>query len=175
MNKELDQIVEDNTAVEMDYILTVDGEIADEGRLEYLQGHGNIIAGLEKGLEGAKVGETRNVHVLAAEAYGEHDPKRVLPVNRSSFPEDFEFKLGEPMRIRDASGLVFQAIPVALSEEIVELDLNHPMAARIWVRSDYPEHPPRDGSRNCTNGSLHFGGCAGCNQEFGDDPSTCSG
>lgn len=174
MEKDLNLTVEENTAVEMNYVLTVEGEIADEGTLEYLQGHGNIIAGLEKGLEGAKVGETREVHVLAADAYGEHDPKRVLPVNRSSFPEDFEFKLGEPMRIRDASGLVFQAVPVALSEEIVELDLNHPMAGKeldfkVTIINIRPAT-----EAEIANGSLHFGGCAGCSQGC-DDPSTCGG
>jgi len=172
MEKEL--IVEENAVVEMNYMLTVEGEIADEGELEYLQGHGNIIAGLEAGLLGAKVGETREVHVLAADAYGEHDPKRVLPVNRSSFPEDFEFKLGEPMRIRDASGLVFQAIPVSLSEDIVELDLNHPMAGKdldfkVTILNIRPAT-----EEEIANGSLHFGGCAGCSHGC-DDPSTCGG
>ena len=166
--------VENNTVVEMNYVLTVDGEIADEGTLEYLQGHGNIIAGLEAGLLGAKVGETRNVHVLAVDAYGEHDPKRVLPVNRSSFPADFEFRLGEMLRIRDASGHVFQAIPVAVNEETVELDLNHPMAGKdldfkVTILNVRPAT-----EAEIANGSLHLGGCAGCSHGC-DDPSTCGG
>ena len=166
--------VENNTVVEMNYVLTVDGEIADEGTLEYLQGHGNIIAGLEAGLLGAKVGETRNVHVLAVDAYGEHDPKRVLPVNRSSFPADFEFRLGEMLRIRDASGHVFQAIPVAVNEETVDLDLNHPMAGKdldfkVTILNVRPAT-----EAEIANGSLHFGGCAGCSHGC-DDPSTCGG
>lgn len=172
MEKENTLIVEENTVVEMTYVLTVEGEIADEGTLEYLQGHGNIIAGLEAGLEGAKVGETREVHVPAKDAYGEHDPKRVLPVNRSSFPEDFEFKLGEMLRIRDASGHVFQAIPVAVSEETVDLDLNHPMAGKdldfkVTILNIRPGT-----EEEIANGSLHFGGCAGCSAGC-DDPSTC--
>ncbi len=167
-------VVAKNVVVEMTYILTVKGEEVDVGTLDYLQGHGNIIAGLEAGLEGAKTGETREVHVLAADAYGEHDPKRVLPVNRSSFPEDFEFKLGEPMRIRDASGHVFQAVPVAVSEETVDLDLNHPMAGKDLDFKVTILSLREATEKEIANGSLHFGGCAGCSQGC-DDPSTCGG
>ena len=172
MEKENTLIVEENTVVEMTYVLTVEGEIADEGTLEYLQGHGNIIAGLEAGLEGAKVGETREVHVPAKDAYGEHDPKRVLPVNRNSFPEDFEFKLGEMLRIRDASGHVFQAIPVAVSEETVDLDLNHPMAGKdldfkVTILSVYPAT-----EEQIAAGSVRLGGCAGCHADC-SDPTAC--
>lgn len=172
MEQETTLTVQDDNVVEMTYILTVDGEIADQGTLEYLQGHGNIIAGLEKGLEGAKVGETREVLVEAKDGYGEHDPKRVLPVNRNSFPEDFEFKLGEMLRIRDASGHVFQAIPVAVSEDTVELDLNHPMAGKdlnfkVTILSIYPATEDQIAA-----GSVRLGGCAGCHADC-SDPTAC--
>lgn len=56
-------LVEDGMVVAMNYTLHVDGEILDssEGHdpLEFLQGAGNIIPGLESELYGMKVGERK--------------------------------------------------------------------------------------------------------------------
>ena len=47
-------IVAEGTVVSLDYTLTVDNEVIDssgEQPLEYLQGHHNIIPGLERALD----------------------------------------------------------------------------------------------------------------------------
>ena len=75
-------------------------------------------------------GESKKVLVQAADAYGEFDPNMVVEINRASFPKDFEIRLGEPMNLRDRTGNMFQAIAVGLTEDTVELDLNHPMAGK---------------------------------------------
>lgn len=124
------EIVQNDTVVQIAYNLVVDNEEIESDVLEYLHGHGNIIPGLENGLSGMKVGETREVVAPAEEAYGEFDPDQVIMVNRDSFPADFDIRLGEPMRLRDASGHIFQGIATALGEHTVELDLNHPMAGK---------------------------------------------
>ena len=61
--------------VTMHYTLTSpEGDIIDtsEGKdpLSFLQGHGNIIPGLEKQLEGKSVGDKLIAEVPAARAYG---------------------------------------------------------------------------------------------------------
>jgi FKBP-type peptidyl-prolyl cis-trans isomerase SlyD len=98
--------------------------------VEYLHGHENIITGLENALTGLQVGDTKEVLVRAEDAYGEFDPDAVVMVTRASFPPDFEIRLGEPMRLRDANGHVFTGVATALYEDAVELDLNHPMAGK---------------------------------------------
>lgn len=155
--------IQDDTVVQIAYNLTVGGEEVESNLLEYLHGHGNIIPGLERELAGMQEGERKQVLVSAEDAYGEFDPKMVLNVSRTSFPEDFEIRLGEPMNLRDASGNMFQAVATALSEDSVELDLNHPMAGKelefqVTILSVRPAT-----EEEIAHGHLHYGaGCSGC-------------
>lgn len=58
-------------------VRTEDGVLVDESPvsapLDYLHGHGSLIAGLEKALEGHDVGDRFDVHVGANDAYGNYD------------------------------------------------------------------------------------------------------
>ena len=49
--------------------------------MDYTQGAGNLIKGFEAGIAGAKVGESRTVHIPAAEAYGASGAGDVIPPN----------------------------------------------------------------------------------------------
>jgi FKBP-type peptidyl-prolyl cis-trans isomerase SlyD len=163
--------IQNNTVVQFAYNLTVDGEEVESNLLEYLHGHGNIIPGLENELLDMQEGEQKKVLVLAADAYGEFDPKMVVKVNRASFPEDFEIQLGEPMNLRDQSGHMFQAVAIALDEDSVDLNLNHHMAGKdlefdVTILSIRPAT-----EEEIAHGHLHYqGGCSGCssNSDCGD-------
>ena len=169
--KKLDTIQNDHV-VQIAYNLNVEGEEVESDLLEYLHGHGNIIPGLEDPLTGAKVGDTLEVIAKAEDAYGEFDPDSVITVSRESFPPDFEIHLGEAMRLRDAAGHVFQGVATALSEDSVELDLNHPMAGKdlhfkVTVLSVRPATEEEKAA-----GHLHYGGCEGCGSDCGDGCSS---
>jgi len=123
-------LVQDNMVVVLDYVLTVDGNEVDANSMPYLHGHGNIIPGLESAISGMKLGETKDILVKAADAYGEYDEESLVKVNRDSFPKDFEIKLGSPLRIRDENGHIFSGTITALGQDTIELDLNHPMAGK---------------------------------------------
>jgi FKBP-type peptidyl-prolyl cis-trans isomerase len=49
--------------------------------MDYNQGAGNLIKGFEAGIAGAKVGESRTVHIPAIEAYGASGAGDVIPPN----------------------------------------------------------------------------------------------
>jgi FKBP-type peptidyl-prolyl cis-trans isomerase SlyD len=123
-------MVEKDVVVTMDYQLEVDGKEIDAGPIQFLQGHGNIIPGLEKEVEGMKLGEEKEVFIKAENAYGTYDPDLEIEVPLSSFPEDFEIKLGHPMRMQDGEGHVFTGVAMAISDETVTLNLNHPLAGK---------------------------------------------
>lgn len=166
-------IVQEDAVVQIAYNLTVSGEEVESDTLEYLHGYGNIIPGLETGLAGLKVGENRKVHVAAEDAYGEYDQDQVIEVSRSAFPADFEIRMGEPMRLRDAAGHIFQGVATAVSEDTVELDLNHPMAGKdldfdvtvLGVRPATEEE--------LQHGHVHYG-CSSCGSD-GDCSDGCCG
>ena len=75
MKKETPTPVADRMVVSMAYVLTVDGELVDsteEGEsLQFIQGYGSIIPGLEQALYGLAEGEQKIIKVSAKDAYGE--------------------------------------------------------------------------------------------------------
>jgi FKBP-type peptidyl-prolyl cis-trans isomerase SlyD len=77
--------VKKDKVVEMHCTLKNDkGEVIDstEGRdtMVFLQGHSNIVPGLEKSIEGMKVGESNDVVVQSKEAYGDYHAEGVQTV-----------------------------------------------------------------------------------------------
>lgn len=115
------------------YAVTNDGgQVLDRSEyqrpLRYLHGAGNIVAGLERALAGKRVGDRIRVEVPAEEAYGAHDPNRMLRVPRSSLPPDVIVQPGMRYAVRGANGNVMRVLIADVQGEEIVLDLNHPMA-----------------------------------------------
>lgn len=133
MNENLDPtVVADDVVVTMDYTLTVNGEVIDSSDgsdpLEFLQGHQNIVPGLERELYGLKIGESKKVTVTPAEGYGEVDLDAFLDISRSEFPDDIPLEIGVELDLRDDDGEVMSATISQVEGDNVQLDLNHPLA-----------------------------------------------
>lgn len=121
-----------NTVVTIDYTLTNGmGEVLDtsDGRepLAYLHGAGNIIRGLEKALDGKKTGDTFQVTIPPADAYGERDESQVAVVERSQFSDVEPLEPGMQFQVRTEHGPRVITIQ-KLAESEVTVDGNHPLA-----------------------------------------------
>lgn len=127
-NKEI--VVQNNIVVTLDYQLEVEGKQIDAGPIQFLHGHGNIIPGLEKEVDGMQLGEEKQILVQAEDAYGHYDPELEIDIPRSSFPDDFEIELGRPMRMQDDKGNIFTGVAVAITDETIKMNLNHPLAGK---------------------------------------------
>ena len=128
------QQVADDVAVSMNYTLTVNGEVVDATDpgepFSYLHGHDNIIPGLESQLDGMQVGESRQVKVEAKDGYGEFDPKQVMDVPLSEFPENLDPQPGMELMVRDKDGHSLYARVVSVGKSRAKLDFNHPLAGK---------------------------------------------
>jgi len=122
--------IKKDVVVTMDYSLEVDGSLIDSGPLQFIQGHGNIIPGLERELEGMDLDEEKEVQVNVIDAYGQYDPDMEIELAQSNFPKDFKIKLGHPMRLQDDKGNVFTGVAIAITDQMVRLNLNHPLAGK---------------------------------------------
>jgi len=164
--------VAENVVVGLEYTLTVDGNIIDSTQgnapLEYLQGHQNIITGLERELAGLSVGQTREVFVRAADAYGEYNPQAVIQLERSQLPPDYRLEIGGRLRVRDDDGRVYTAAITAFDDQNLSLDLNHPLAGKdLYFTATVVS------LRGATEDEIsagRVGGCASCGSSAG-----CSG
>ncbi len=161
--------IEKDVVVTLDYNLEVEGQEIDSGPIQFLYGHGNIIPGLESKIEGMEVGEEKEIKVKAENAYGPYDPDLEVDVSLDSFPEDFEIKLGRPMRLQDGKGHTFTGVAIAITDDNVKLNLNHPLAGKNLVfKTKVKELRPAT-DEEIQQGRLN-NGCSGC---ASDDCSDC--
>lgn len=126
--------VADDVVVSLAYALLLsDGEAIErteeEDALQFIQGHGQIIPGLEDALYGMVVGEEKAVIVEPTEAYGEYDEDNMQVMPRSSFPPDLDLEIGTGLRLRDRdSDEVYTVYVAEVNGDDVVLDFNHPLA-----------------------------------------------
>lgn len=122
-----------DAVVAIDYRLTVaDGTEVDttagRGPMEYLHGHQNIIPGLERELEGHEAGDTLDVTVAPQDGYGEHEPDRVVQVNREQL--GFDPEVGAVVSARLPDGREQHLLIAEIEGDMVTLDGNHPLAGQ---------------------------------------------
>jgi FKBP-type peptidyl-prolyl cis-trans isomerase SlyD len=130
---ENEQVVADDMVVSMAYTLLVDGEEIDQAEedepLLFLHGHQNIIPGLERELYGMGIGDTKDVTVAPADAYGEIDLESREALPRDVLPPNYEPEVGDPLQLRDTeSGEVFEVYVAEVGDDEVRVDFNHPLA-----------------------------------------------
>lgn len=95
--------------------------------LAYIQGHGNLVAGLEKALEGKQDGNMLAVVVSPAEGYGERDESLIQRVPKRSLQGSGEIKKGMQFQARTDDGMRLFTV-TAVMGDMVTLDGNHPLA-----------------------------------------------
>ncbi len=126
--------VQDGQIVTMDYTLWVDGEVVDSSEdtepIEFLQGAGNIIPGLESELYGMAIGDSKDVVVASQDGYGELDEDAYAEVPRTQFPTNIPLEPGIELQVQDESGHAMSARIAQVEDEIVRLDFNHPLAGK---------------------------------------------
>ena len=125
--------VVDGLVVSLDYTLSLDGgqvidSTRDETPLNFLQGAGQIIPGLEKALYGMAVGDEKEVAVDPVEGYGKKNPEAFEAIPRQAFPADLELFVGMGLQLQTESGQEIVAYVADIRPEEVLLDLNHPLA-----------------------------------------------
>lgn len=126
-----------NTVVSIDYVLTnAQGDVIDRSQtgepLAYLHGAGNIIPGLEQALEGRAIGDSLQVQVAPAEAYGEHDHELVQVVPRDLFEESDRLEPGMRFEASGDQGKMLVTV-TEVSDNGVTIDGNHPLAGQTLL------------------------------------------
>jgi len=118
--------------VSIDYTLTDSkGEVLDSSSkghpLQYIQGQGHLIPGLEKALEGKKAGDSLKAQVPAADGYGERDDSLMQTLSKDSFGEIPDLKVGMELEAESDEGVRVITV-VGIEGDDVVVDGNHPLA-----------------------------------------------
>ncbi len=124
----------DNMVVTLDYTMLVDEEIlesTDDGEpIEFIQGIGQVIPGLETALYGMKVSEKKTVVIEPEDAYGDYDPESLEIAEKEEFSEEIPLDVGTFLDLRDDEENVLSAQIIEEDEDTVTLDFNHPLAGK---------------------------------------------
>lgn len=133
------QEVSKNTVVSFNYTLKdkETGQVLDSSQmhgqpLTILAGKGEIIPGLEERMMGMKAGETKEIEVPAAEAYGEKDESLIQKVPREYF-NDIPLEKGMPLQAQTPEGQIINMVVVDFDDNEVTVDMNHPLAGKDLV------------------------------------------
>ena len=121
-----------NTIVTLDYTVTTpEGHTVDEGQEPLIYVHGgynNIFAPIEAGLEGKSVGDSFEISVPAAEAFGLYDDALVVTESLENLPEEIEvgMQIEGHMEGNEDDMLIY--IVQKVDDTHAVLDANHPLA-----------------------------------------------
>ena len=128
--------VNEGQTVSLHYIGTFDdGTKFDSSRdrdqpLTFQVGSGQVIPGFDTAVRSMTVGETQDVRIEAAEAYGETNPEAFQDVPRAIFDPEMELVVDATVYGQQPDGSQMMARIVEFNDENVRLDLNHPLAGK---------------------------------------------
>lgn len=91
---------------------------------------GQMIKGFDAAVDQMSVGETRNVHIPASEAYGERREDLVQTLPIAMMPGAEKLSVGDRVTLATPSSQPFPALVAAKDDTNITFDLNHEMAGK---------------------------------------------
>lgn len=92
-------------------------------------GAGDMIPGFEAEIDGMRVGEKKSFTLNSDQAYGPYQSEGVQEINKSYFPNDFDFKTGLTVEGQVGNSPV-RGVITNLQEDTITVDFNHPLAGK---------------------------------------------
>ncbi|MGD9342468.1 MAG: peptidylprolyl isomerase [Desulfuromonadales bacterium] len=107
---------------------TVFDQSPEERPLQFIIGREEVIAGFDEAVEGMYQGESKNVTVPCAKAYGKSKPELIEIVERSVLADKVDLQVGGQLEITNHDNTTFRLMVREITESHVTLDANHPLA-----------------------------------------------
>ncbi len=111
-----------------------DGVVFDSSKgrqpLRFKLGDPNLIRGFTAGVLGMSKGETKTVVIPVEDAYGPRRNEMVMRVPRAQVPPGANPKPGDRVGMRSPNGQVMPVLVTDVTDEVVVLDANHPLAGK---------------------------------------------
>ncbi len=115
----------------------IDGTVVDQTEadetLQFTLGDGTLFEGLERWLIGLEEGEQKQFTLFPEDAFGNPDPDNVQELSRDLFPADMDLERGLVIGFSGPAGDDIPGTIVAVEEDRVTVDFNHPLAGQVLV------------------------------------------
>ncbi len=125
--------IEKGRKVRIQVILkVVDGDVIEKSGLEYIQGGGTMLPGLEKALEGLKEGAEKKGVLPAKDAFGVEKDLPTSELPRDRFPKDAKFEEGQTFTAAgpDGQDVNFKITKVGKKDAPIEVRFLHPLTGK---------------------------------------------
>jgi peptidylprolyl isomerase len=93
-------------------------------------GAGRLISGFDTALESMTEGQKKTFTLSPDEAYGDRNPEATTSLERTMFPEGFEFAMDKTIPLMGPEGQPVMGTISEITDTEVVVDLNHPMAGK---------------------------------------------
>ncbi|MBP3535768.1 MAG: peptidylprolyl isomerase, partial [Muribaculaceae bacterium] len=126
-----------------------------------------VIEPLAAAIEGLGQGDSFDVYVDSADAFGPRDPERVAHLEKEIFEIDGKFdsrvKVGALLPMQTAEGFQMVGLVTEITDKEVAMDFNHPLAGRtIKLRGNVIELRPATAEEVAVHTQMGQCGCGGC-------------
>ena len=126
--------IKQDQIVAIQYSASVKGEIIDDNidttePLFFMYGRGQIMPGLETRIAQMNIGDSSDLEIPAAEAYGAYNPEAVESVPKEQL-DHLELHEGLVLQGQDNNGEPVMIVVKEIHNDTVMIDYNHPMAGQ---------------------------------------------
>jgi len=128
-------VTNENCVVGIEYEVKEAGttEVVDSNKgaepLEFIVGLGQVIPGLETALVGMDKGESGEITVSAADAYGDVNPEAMQTLPKEQF-DGVDLVEGMSLYGQGEDGQTVQVLVKSFDDKEVNVDFNHPLAGK---------------------------------------------
>jgi peptidylprolyl isomerase len=105
----------------------VGGDVVEQSVVEYFQGGGTMLAGVEKAVSGLEAGARREGVIPAVEAFGNPTNQPKKSIGRGEFPRDAKLAAGDEFAAKAENGQQVVLVVESVSDSTVEARLCHPL------------------------------------------------
>jgi len=126
--------IKQDQIVAIQYSATVNNEIIDNNMedaepLFFMYGRGQMMPGLETRIADMNVGDSSELQIPAAEAYGAHNPEAIQTVPKEHLAH-LDLHEGLVLQGQGDNGEPVMVVVKEINENTVVMDHNHPMAGQ---------------------------------------------
>lgn len=143
----------------------------DKALLEFIYGRGQIIPGLESQMKDMQEGQSKEVKVLAKDAYGEYNEEAKQTLPKEQFA-GINLEVGMTLFGQGEEGQTVQVIVKGFDDENVIVDFNHPLAGKDLLFAIQVVQIRQATDDELLTGVVGGGHSCGCHSH---DDSCCDG
>ena len=127
--------IEPNMRITLNFSLALDtGDEVDsnfgQDPVTFVMGDGSLLPGFERRLLGMRAGDEAEFRIPPDEGFGTPQDDNIQEIPRREFDEEAPLEAGMLFSFADAAGGEVPGMVIAVAEDSVKVDFNHPLSGR---------------------------------------------